>query len=50
MSFNKAKLVRILNTVLWVLIDAALCNAAMILAQQFRFDTSIPEIFFSTIC
>ncbi len=46
MSFSRAKLGRLLNTCVWVLIDAALCNAAMILAQQFRFDTSIPEVFF----
>ncbi|HPF88064.1 MAG TPA: polysaccharide biosynthesis protein, partial [Candidatus Limiplasma sp.] len=46
MSFTKTKLIRVLNTVLWVLIDAALCNAAMILAQQLRFDAVIPEVFF----
>ena len=46
MSFWKAKLAKPLQIGLWLLVDAALCNAAMILAQQFRFGVEIPELFF----
>ena len=46
MSFFRAKLARPLHIALWMLADAALCNAAMILAQQFRFGMEIPELFF----
>ena len=46
MSVFRTKFARPLTIALWVLIDAALCNAAMILAQQFRFGIEIPEIFF----
>ncbi len=46
MSAFRTKLARPLNIALWVLVDAALCNAAMILAQQFRFGIEIPAIFF----
>ncbi|MEA5013308.1 MAG: nucleoside-diphosphate sugar epimerase/dehydratase [Candidatus Limiplasma sp.] len=35
-----------LRTLLWVLLDAALVNLAMILAQQLRFDIPIPQEFF----
>ena len=46
MSSFRTKLTRPLSVALWVLLDAALCNAAMILAQQFRFGVAIPEIFY----
>jgi FlaA1/EpsC-like NDP-sugar epimerase len=46
MSLWRTKLARPLHIALWMLLDAALCNAAMILAQQFRFGVSIPEVFF----
>ncbi|MEA4998114.1 MAG: nucleoside-diphosphate sugar epimerase/dehydratase [Candidatus Limiplasma sp.] len=46
MTVRKAKLNSALRTVLWLLLDVALCNAAMILAQQFRFEVQIPEAFF----
>ena len=42
----RTRLARPLHIALWVLLDAALCNAAMILAQQFRFGVEIPELFF----
>jgi len=35
-----------LRTAVWLLVDAALVNLAMILAQQLRFDVSIPQVFF----
>ena len=46
MTVHKAKLNSALRTALWLLLDVALCNAAMILAQQFRFEVQIPEVFF----
>lgn len=46
MSLWRSKLARPLQIMLWAIVDAALCNAAMILAQQFRFGVSIPGVFF----
>ena len=46
MILRKAKLNSTLRTALWILLDIALCNLAMILAQQFRFEVQIPEVFF----
>ena len=46
MTSQKAKLNSTLRTALWILLDIALCNLAMILAQQFRFEVQIPEVFF----
>ena len=46
MTVSKTKLTRSLRAALWILLDVALCNAAMILAQQFRFEVQIPEVFF----
>ena len=46
MTERNTKLKPILRTALWVLLDVALCNAAMILAQQFRFEVQIPEVFY----
>ncbi len=46
MTAQKAKLNNTLRTLLWILLDIALCNLAMILAQQFRFEVQIPEVFF----
>ncbi|MDD3213908.1 MAG: hypothetical protein PHY64_09540, partial [Eubacteriales bacterium] len=46
MTVRKPKLNTTLRTVLWVLLDVVLCNVAMILAQQFRFEVQIPEVFF----
>ncbi|MBN1778038.1 MAG: polysaccharide biosynthesis protein [Clostridiales bacterium] len=46
MVFPKAKLARPLRTALWILLDAVLCNTAMILAQNFRFEMVVPAVFF----
>ena len=46
MTANKTGLARLLRAALWILLDIALCNAAMILAQQFRFEVQIPEVFY----
>jgi len=46
MTYRKPKLNNTLRTALWVLLDILLCNMAMILAQQFRFEVQIPEVFF----
>ena len=46
MTFGKAKRSAVIRIALWVLLDVALCNCAMILAQQFRFEAQIPEEFF----
>lgn len=46
MTVSKTKLTRSLRAALWILLDVALCNVAMILAQQFRFEVQIPEVFF----
>ncbi len=46
MTSGKARLTSTLRTALWVLTDAVLCNLAMILAQQLRFEAQIPAVFF----
>jgi len=46
MAFHKAKLARPLRTALWILLDMALCNTAMIIALQLRFEMSVPEAYF----
>ena len=45
MKVSKAKLVRPLRTTLWILLDAALCNLAMMIALYLRFELSIPEAY-----
>ncbi len=42
----KSKMNHTLRKLLWVLLDVALINLAMILAQQLRFDIIIPQEFF----
>ena len=46
MTSWKPKMNQTLRTAVWLLVDAALVNLAMILAQQLRFDVSIPQVFF----
>ncbi len=46
MTDRKTRLNHSLRSILWVLLDILLCNLAMILAQQFRFEVQIPEVFF----
>ena len=46
MTLHKTKLNSTLRTALWIALDIAICNVAMILAQQFRFEVQIPEVFF----
>ncbi len=46
MILRHAKLHSTLRAALWVVLDIAFCNAAMILAQQFRFEVQIPAVFF----
>ncbi len=46
MTARKPGLNLTLRTALWLLLDIVLCNAAMVLAQQFRFEVQIPEVFF----
>ncbi|MEA4929065.1 MAG: nucleoside-diphosphate sugar epimerase/dehydratase [Candidatus Limiplasma sp.] len=47
MTYPKPKRNAALRTALWILLDVVLCNVAMILAQQFRFEVQIPELFFN---
>ena len=47
MTDRKTRLNHSLRSILWVLLDILLCNLAMILAQQFRFEVQIPEVFSS---
>ncbi len=46
MTNRKPKLNSTLRTALWMLLDVLLCNTAMILAQQLRFDVQIPGLFY----
>ncbi len=46
MTNRKPRLNSTLRAALWVLLDILLCNMAMVLAQQFRFEVNIPEVFF----
>lgn len=46
MTQRKPTINATLRAALWVLLDIALCNLAMILAQQLRFEVQIPEVFF----
>jgi len=46
MTLHKPRLNATVRAALWILLDIALCNVAMILAQQFRFEVQIPEVFF----
>ena len=46
MTLRKNRLNATLRTLIWMLLDILLCNAAMILAQQFRFSVAIPDVFF----
>lgn len=46
MTLRKTRLNSTLKTLLWMALDVVLCNVAMILAQQFRFEVQIPEVFF----
>ena len=46
MTFPKSRLTSTLRAALWILLDIVLCNVAMILAQQLRFEVQIPEVFF----
>lgn len=47
MTDRKTRLNHSLRSILWVLLDILLCNLAMILAQQFRFEVQIPKCFSS---
>ena len=46
MTFPKSRLTSTLRAALWIILDIVLCNVAMILAQQLRFEVQIPEAFF----
>ncbi|NLI22907.1 MAG: polysaccharide biosynthesis protein [Clostridiales bacterium] len=46
MTLRKPRLNATVRAALWILLDILLCNVAMILAQQFRFEVQIPEVFF----
>ena len=46
MTFPKSRLTSTLRAALWIILDIVLCNVAMILAQQLRFEVQIPEVFF----